>query len=150
MKCLSCDIISGLHNCDLIIENEHFNAHQDVAYPVLGLVIVASKRHFKALDDMSDEESLSLIQLMKTIRSAQRKVLGIDVVYYFYNEDTGHHFNMWMVPRHPWMSQFGKSVESVRPSLFFARDNMAETSNLRKVAEANDLLREHLKNNSKA
>ncbi len=121
MKCLSCDIVSGVRMSDLIFENKHFHAHQDVAYPIIGLVIVAAKRHFKALDEMSDDESLSLIQLMKNIRSAQRKVLGIDIVYYFYNEDTGHHFNMWMMPRHPWMSTFGKSVESVRPALFFCK-----------------------------
>jgi hypothetical protein len=33
-------------------------------------------------------------------------------VYYFYNEDTTHHFQLWMVPRYGWMYEIGRSVES--------------------------------------
>lgn len=30
-----------------VIETDYFHAHQDVAYPIKGLIILASKRHIK-------------------------------------------------------------------------------------------------------
>ncbi|PEF34471.1 diadenosine tetraphosphate hydrolase, partial [Bacillus sp. AFS094228] len=99
----------------VIVETEYFHAHQDVAYPIKGLVILASKRHIKCFDELNDLEKVDYINLLSKIRKAQREVLGIEHVYYFYNKDTTHHFHTWMVPRYEWMYDFGRSVESVRP-----------------------------------
>jgi len=98
--CLSCEIVSGrrISGGAPLYETECFHAHQDVAYPIPGCVIVASKRHFKSLAEMSSRETETFLPTVKAIRAAQAEI-GIDVVYYFYNEDTKHHFNFWMVPR---------------------------------------------------
>ena len=138
VECLSCALISGLIEPDggVIFETEHFHAHQDVAYPIEGLVILASKRHIKCLDELTDDERLDYINSMTAIRKAQREVLGIDYVYYFYNEDTTHHFHTWMVPRYDWMNEFGRSVESVRPVLLYARNHMNTLENNQKVMKA--------------
>jgi diadenosine tetraphosphate (Ap4A) HIT family hydrolase len=118
--------------------------HQDVAYPIEGLVIVALKRHVHCLDELSENEAAQLMQLLRRVRAAQREVLAIDHVYYFYNEDTTHHFHVWMVPRYGWMKQFGRSIQSVRPVLHHARDNMQDRDNIEKVKSAVQLLREDL------
>jgi len=125
VECLSCALTSGMIEPDggVIIETDYFHAHQDVAYPIEGLVILASKRHITCFDELTEEEKLDYINLLTSIRSAQREVLGIDYVYYFYNEDTTHHFHTWMVPRYDWMYEFGRSVESVRPVLLHARNH---------------------------
>ncbi|MBN9653546.1 diadenosine tetraphosphate hydrolase [Halobacillus sp. GSS1] len=125
VDCLSCALTSGKVEPEggVIAETEHFHAHQDVAYPIRGLVIVASKRHIKGLDELTEEEQHDYITFITKIRKAQREVLGIEHVYYFYNEDTTHHFHLWMVPRYDWMYEFGRSVESVRPVLLHARNN---------------------------
>lgn len=132
--CLSCEISSGRRAIEggAIYETEHFHAHQDVAYPVPGLVIVASKRHFRSLLDMNKAETLEFLPLVQRLRRAQEQV-GIQFVYYFYNEDTKHHFNFWMVPRYQWMAQFGKSIEAVRPALIHARDCMNSDEELSAV-----------------
>ncbi|WP_368986535.1 HIT family protein [Caldifermentibacillus hisashii] len=119
VECLSCALTSGVMEPDaqVITESEYFHAHQDVAYPIKGLVILASKRHFTSFDEMTEEEKMDYITVLTKIRKAQRNVLGIEYVYYFYNEDTTHHFHTWMVPRNEWMYQFGRSIESVRPVL---------------------------------
>lgn len=93
VDCLSCAITSGMVELDggVIMETDYFHAHQDVAYPIKGLVIVASKRHIKCLDELTVEEQTDYIKLIAKIRQAQRDVLGIEYVYYFYNEDTTHH-----------------------------------------------------------
>ncbi|WP_053363149.1 hypothetical protein [Bacillus sp. FJAT-27251] len=137
VECLSCALTSGLVDPagGVIVETEHFHAHQDVAYPIKGLVILASKRHIKCLDELTEEETLEYISLLRKIRLAQRKVLGIEQVYYFYNEDTTHHFHTWMVPRYDWMAEFGRSVESVRPVLLHARNNRNDEKHKKDVLE---------------
>lgn len=146
-ECLSCALTSGLIEPDVgvVVETDYFHAHQDVAYPIKGLIILASKRHIKCFDELTDVERLDYINLLSEIRKAQRKVLGIEYVYYFYNEDTTHHFHTWMVPRYDWMQEFGRSVESLRPALLHARNNMNDGENIKEVMTAIELLRNELK-----
>ncbi|MGE7308004.1 HIT family protein [Priestia megaterium] len=146
VECLSCAITQDLINPDggVVIETEYFHAHQDVAYPIKGLVILASKRHVKCFDELTAEEKIDYIDVLTKIRKAQREVLGIEYVYYFYNEDTTHHFHTWMVPRYEWMYKFGRSVESVRPVLLHARNEMNDKENVKDVIHAIELLTEEL------
>ena len=138
VECLSCALTSGLVEPDggVVYETEYFHAHQDVAYPIKGLIILASKRHIKCFDELTEEEQLDYIHVLSKIRKAQRKVLGIEYVYYFYNEDTTHHFHTWLVPRYEWVYEFGRSVESVRPVLLYARNQMNDEENMREVIAA--------------
>ncbi|GAA0722631.1 hypothetical protein GCM10008905_14350 [Clostridium malenominatum] len=148
VECLSCAITSGLiePTGGVIIETKHFHAHQDIAYPISGLVIVASKRHIYSLDELTKDELIEYISLVQEIRRAQRRELGIEQVYYFYNEDTTHHFHLWMVPRYSWMNEFGRSVESLRPVLLHAKNKMNNKEHLHNVLESIELLRNALKN----
>lgn len=147
VECLSCALTSGLVEPDggVILETEYFHAHQDVAYPIEGLVILASKRHIKCLDELTDEERLDYINTMTKIRKTQRDVLGIEYVYYFYNEDTTHHFHTWLVPRYEWMKDFGRSVESLRPVLLHARNHRNTDENRQKVMNSIYAIRNALK-----
>jgi diadenosine tetraphosphate (Ap4A) HIT family hydrolase len=40
-----------------IIETKNFHAHQDMTFPLPGLVIVAARRHVRYLDEFTDEET---------------------------------------------------------------------------------------------
>jgi len=150
VDCLSCAITSGQiePNGGVVVETDYFHAHQDVAYPIKGLVILASKRHIHGFDELKEHEKMDYINLLTTIRKAQREVLGIEYVYYFYNEDTTHHFHTWMVPRYEWMNGFGRSVESLRPILLHARHKLNDEENDKEVKEAIALLRESIKKRS--
>ena len=138
VECLSCALTNGLIEPDggVVIETEHFHAHQDVAYPIKGLIILASKRHITCFNELTELEKIDYINVLTKIRKAQREVLGIEHVYYFYNEDTTHHFHTWMVPRYEWMYSFGRSVESVRPVLLHARNEMNDEENVKETMEA--------------
>lgn len=146
VECLSCALTSGLIEPDggVVLESEFFHAHQDVAYPIRGLIILASKRHIKCLDELTEAEKIDYINILTRIRKAQREILGIDYVYYFYNEDTTHHFHTWMVPRYEWMYDFGRSVESVRPTLLHARNEMNDEENMKVVFAAINALTKEL------
>ncbi|HYF02640.1 MAG TPA: diadenosine tetraphosphate hydrolase [Patescibacteria group bacterium] len=147
VECLSCALTSGLiePTGGVIYESQNFHVHQDVAYPIRGLVILASKRHFYCMDELTPEEQSEFITLIHKIRSEQRAKLGIETVYYFYNEDTTHHFHLWMVPRYEWMAQFGKSVESLRPVLLHARNGMNTKENMQDVLEGIAVLKGGMK-----
>lgn len=149
VECLSCAITSGELTPDggTILETPHFHAHQDVAYPIKGLVILASKRHVKSIDELTEEERMDYITILTRIRKAQRDILGIEYVYYFYNEDTTHHFHTWMVPRYEWMYQFGRSVESVRPVLLHARKELNTPEHINEVRLAIKELAKELEGN---
>lgn len=146
VECLSCALTSGIIEPQggVIYETSHFHAHQDVAYPIQGLVILASKRHFKSMDELTEEEQIDYIRTLTKIRKAQRNVLGIEAVYYFYNEDTTHHFHTWMVPRYDWMKEFGHSVESLRPVLLHARNTMNDEQDISQVIKAIEKLKINL------
>jgi diadenosine tetraphosphate (Ap4A) HIT family hydrolase len=146
VECLSCAVTGGIvePTGGVIYEDEFFHAHQDVAYPIPGLVILASKRHIYCMDELTEDESNRYIELVRRIRAAQRKELGIDYVYYFYNEDTSHHFHLWMVPRYEWMQQFGRSVESLRPALLHSRNTMNDGENIKHVIKCIEKLRKAL------
>jgi diadenosine tetraphosphate (Ap4A) HIT family hydrolase len=145
--CLSCAIVSGRKETvgGLIAETSGFHAHQDVAYPVPGLIIVAARRHFIRLDEMGPTETMELLPFLQRLRRAQGRVLGTQHTYYFYNEDTRHHFHVWMVPRHPWMLEFGKSVESLRPALRHAAATMSDAASIARLAETSLKLREAMR-----
>ena len=146
VECVSCALTSGLISSTggVIFESSNFHVHQDIAYPIKGLVILASKRHFYCMDELTDEERLEFISLIHKLRSEQRKRLGIDKVYYFYNEDTTHHFHTWLVPRYDWMYEFGRSVESVRPVLLHSRNTMNSDTNMKEVMSALEDLKNEL------
>lgn len=147
VECLSCALTSGLipPTGGVIYESDRFHVHQDVAYPIRGLAIVASKRHFYGMDELTNDEQLEFISLIHKVRHEQRARLGIDNVYYFYNEDTSHHFHLWMVPRYEWMAEFGKSVESLRPVLLHARNHLNNDENRKAVIDGIEALRTGLK-----
>ena len=68
VECLSCALTSGLIEPEggVVVETEHFHAHQDVAYPIEGLVILASKRHLYSLDELTKDERIDFIEALAT------------------------------------------------------------------------------------
>lgn len=66
VECLSCALTSGEVEAEggVIVESEYFHAHQDVAYPIEGLVILASKRHIKCFDELNEQEKVDYINVL--------------------------------------------------------------------------------------
>ena len=127
----------------LITENFHFG--QDWEVPIPGFFIAASQDTTKrSLRDFTDKEITELILNIKKVRIAMSEVLGIRDVYFFQNEDTAHGFHVWIFPRHRWMEQFGRKIQSVRPIISYAKENMATDLNLKEVRNVARKIREYL------
>ncbi|MFA4873197.1 MAG: diadenosine tetraphosphate hydrolase [Patescibacteria group bacterium] len=145
ITCLGCTREKGEISLGDIVKSKYFDAHQDYEIPIPGFVIISSRRHIQSVDEFTDKEQRDFIKLLYRLRSALRQVLGVKVVYLIQEEDTLHHFHVWVFPRFDWMKRkFGRKIESVRPIMEFAKKTFKTKSNLTKVDEATLKLKQFL------
>jgi diadenosine tetraphosphate (Ap4A) HIT family hydrolase len=108
-----------------VIVTDLFDIHQDWGVPIPGFFIVAPLRKIRSIAEFTDEEAVEFMKLVRRVRQGMNDVLGIKDVYLFQNEDTDSGlFHLWMIPRHAWMERFGRKIESVRPIINYAKENM--------------------------
>lgn len=143
VSCLGCSRENGaMERIGTILTTEHFDAHQDFEIPIPGFIIISSRRHLQSVDEFSDEEKLDFIDTLIAVRTGMRKILNVKVIYLVQEEDTLHHFHIWVFPRYDWMlKKFGKKIQSLRPIMEYAWENMKTTGNIKKVEEAISKLR---------
>ena len=128
--------MNALFPNEIIVETKHFIVAQNWEVPIAGFFILSSKRPIRAIDDLTAEEASEYISLVQSVRKAMRTSLGINEVYFFQNEDTQHNFHLWFFPRHAWMEKFGRKIESVKPIIEFAKENLADENNILLVKES--------------
>ena len=98
--------------------------------------VIAPNHKIRSLADFTDKEAQEFIFLTRKLRQGMRDILGVKDVCLFQNKDTEHNFHLWVFPRHIWMEQFGRKIESVRPIMNFAIANMATNSVIKVVNDA--------------
>ena len=119
-----------------VFETKHFILGQDWEIPIPAFFIVEPKRKtMKSILDMSKEEYADYSEILLNSRKLMNEALGIKIVF-FYQEEIGSHFHVWMLPRYEWMEKFGKSVESVRLVMEYAKEKMKTDKDISKVKEA--------------
>lgn len=128
-----------------IIVTEFFDVHQDWMMPISGFFIIEPLRKIRSIAELNDQEALDFINLIRKIRLAMKDILGIENIYLFQNEDSQYGFHLWMFPRHQWMEQFGRKIESVKPIMNYARDNMANEEIFQQVRESAAKMRDYMK-----
>lgn len=136
IDCLSCAIAQDKVELrgGSVIRSKYFDVHQDFEIPIPGFMILTSLRHLKSIADFTDNEAAEFTKILKTSRQLQRDVLGIETVYLHQEEDTSHHFHLWLFPRYDWMKEkFAGKSESMRPIMEYARNNMKTDKSLAKL-----------------
>jgi len=142
IDCLGCARHNGEITIGDIVKSKYFDIHQDFEIPIPGFIIMSSKRHIQSIDEFTEAEQRDFIKFLCRVRTSLRKVLGVKVVYLIQEEDTSHHFHVWIFPRYDWMTKkFGHKIQSVRPIMEFARENLKTDSNLKKVNNATQKLK---------
>ena len=120
---------------DKIIVTNYFDIHQDWEVPIPGFFILAPLRKIKSIAELTDEELSEFSTLLRKVRQGMQEVLQIDEVYLFQNEDTEHGFHLWIFPRYKWMEQFGRKIQSVRPIINHAKENMINDDVFKQVKD---------------
>ena len=131
-----------------IITTRLFNVGQDWEVPIPGFFIIAPLRSLKSVAEFTDPEAGEFANLLRKVRKGMRDVLGIEEVYFFQNEDTKHGFHFWIFPRHPWMEQFGRKIESVRPIIKYAEGQMVNDEVLAEVRNCVAKMKRYFEANS--
>jgi diadenosine tetraphosphate (Ap4A) HIT family hydrolase len=138
IDCIGCAIEQGKINKEYtVFSTDYFGAHQDYEIPIPGFIIVSTRRHIQSIEEFNDGEKADFTNTLIKVRKALRQVLKIEKVYFHQEEDTSHHFHVWIFPRYDWMAEkFGTKIESVRPIMEYAKANLKTPENLQKVDEA--------------
>lgn len=126
-----------------VFETKFFTIHQDWEIPVPAFFIVAPKRTIRTIDEFTNEEAVEYIFLIRALRKGMKDVLTIRDVYFFQNEDTKHNFHLWVFPRYDWMEKFGRKIESVKPIMNYAAQNMLGKEQIDEVKNAVIKMREY-------
>ena len=112
-----------------------FTVGQDWETPISGFFIIAPVRKIRSISEFTDEEAAEFMNIIRNVRKGMKKILNIEEVYIFQNEDTEHNFHVWIFPRHPWMEKFGRKIESVRPIMEYAKKDMMRDDIFKEVKE---------------
>jgi diadenosine tetraphosphate (Ap4A) HIT family hydrolase len=128
---------------ETVFIGRHFKISQDWEVPIPGFFIISSLRDIRSFADFEDQELNDFIFLLRKLRKGMKEVLNIDDVYFFQNEDTKHGFHFWVFPRLPWMENFGRKIESVRPIMDYALKNHQDEENLATVKKYVQLLKDY-------
>ncbi len=130
---------------DKVIVTKLFDIHQDWEVPIPGFFSIATVRKIKSVAEFTDEEAQEFSKLLCKMRKGMKEVLGINVVYLIQNEDTTGDFHLWMFSRHKWMERFGIKIESVRPIINYAKENMVNDKVIAEVKEYVKKMKEYMK-----
>jgi diadenosine tetraphosphate (Ap4A) HIT family hydrolase len=129
-----------------IIVTAHFDVHQDREVPIPGFFIVEPLKKMKSVADFSQDEAEEFIKLACALRKNMRDVLGIEDAYLFQNEDSEHGFHLWLFPRHAWMEQFGRKIQSVRPIMNHAKEHLRTEAAVAEVKSAVERMKKAMEN----
>jgi diadenosine tetraphosphate (Ap4A) HIT family hydrolase len=130
---------------ETVIITDYFDVHQDWGVPIPGFFIIASKRKISSVADFNDDEPQEFMKLVCTLRKGMRDILNIKNIYLFQNEDTEYNFHLWIFPRFEWMEKFGRKIESIRPIINYAKENMVKDEVLGEVRSRVKQMKEYMK-----
>ena len=128
-----------------IIITKLFNIHQDWEVPIPGFFVLAPIRKIRSISEFTDEESIEFMNLLRKIREGMREVLKINDVYLFQNEDSEHGFHLWIFPRLSWMDKFGRKIQSVRPIMEYAKENVVSDDVFKEIKKQVRMMKEYMK-----
>jgi len=127
-----------------IFDNKHFNIGQDWETPIPAFFILRTKRNIHSIADLTNEESLEFITILRKVRIGMKKILKIKNIYLFQNEDAKSGFHIWIFPRYDWMEEFGRKIQSVRPIMDYAEKNLVNESMIKEVKDSVQKMQEFM------
>lgn len=123
--CVGCSVVNGemsIPGC-MIFETKNFILHQDPEIPIVGFLIITSKRHFQYFHDMNEQESKELIKILKlTMDSSRNLNFDDNTEHTLIIEERSKHFHVWIFPRLEWMKSYPNSIASIRDIMKTAKE----------------------------
>ncbi len=135
--CIGCDVYDGRipMSHSVLYEDDCWRIVQDTENPIIGFFVIGSKRHFRTLNEMKEEETKRLLPLILETRRVMEKVLGIKKVTLIQEDGTEKmHFHPWLFPWYPWMDEIeGRETEKIRAIMKLSRETMRTEKNIEEI-----------------
>ncbi len=148
IDCIGCAIQSGkvVLPIERITETENFSLEQDIEWPIEGFLVIASKRHIRSINEMSDAEMGEFAGLLRKARKALQEVLGISIVTLVQEENTtSSHFHLWLFPWHSWMQErWQGEITEIKDIMQYSKKEMSGKENLDKIKQSVEKLRKEI------
>jgi diadenosine tetraphosphate (Ap4A) HIT family hydrolase len=145
-NCPSCDFNNHLFSlpCGIIHEDDMLVLAQDWELPIPGFLIVAPRRHVENFCDLTNEERNQMFEVVdKAIRILKQKNI-CEKFNVIFEEKTGNHFHIWIMPRHNWMiKEFSNPTKRIADVFKFAKENLRTVENLKYVDAVNNIVRDN-------
>ncbi len=105
-NCISCSLVNGevKDPYSIIYDGKHFQVRQDFEVPIIGLFVIASKRHIVGFGDFNNAEKSEFIDLLCKLRKGLKKILGIEFTRILHRESViaskinPSHFHVALMP----------------------------------------------------
>ena len=140
VNCIGCDVYDGRIPMEhsILYEDNYWRIMQDTENPIIGFFVIGSKRHFRTLNEMNEEESRRLFPLILETRRVMVEVLGIKKTTLIQEDGpVTMHFHPWLFPWYPWMDEIeGLGTEKIRAIMKISRDTMRTEQNIQNINEA--------------
>jgi len=130
-----------------VLKTDLIDIHQDWEVPIPAFFIISLNRKVRTFIEFTDEELFEFTKYLQILRRGMKDILSIEDVYFFQNEDTEHGFHFWVFPRYKWMEKLGRKIESVRPIINFAKENLTSDENIKEVEMAVEKMKVYMQNN---
>ena len=131
--------------CGIAYEDELFVVSQDWELPIAGFIVVSPKRHIENMSDLSDEEREKAFNLTNEIIKILKKHNVCDRFNVIFEEKSGRHFHIWVMPRHKWMQELvGGITKNIGRIFEYATENLKTKEHFDKIKEISNKLREEL------
>lgn len=130
---------------EIILKTENFTVWQDWEVPIPGFFILAPNRQIRTIYEFSEKEAIEFIKTLSKVRKWMKDVLHINDVYFFQNEDTNDNLHFRIFPRHDRMEKFWRKIESVRPIMERAIENMINENIFIEVKNDVEKMKNYLK-----
>ena len=105
--CISCDLIARRNRdeappWDNILRTEHFDVVHCYGTGLAGWIVLVSKPHLAALDELSEEAASEMGKLIRDVSIALKEITGCKKTYVLQlAEAEGHnHVHVHVIPRH--------------------------------------------------
>lgn len=140
-NCFGCELIKNSYvNSGLVYESENFTISQDFELPILGMLIIASKRHVNSFTELTQVERLECMELIsKTLKILKEN--NICQTYSIIQEEKSH-FHIWLLPNHSYMlKNFGNPVKNISKIFQDSLKNLKNKETIDKIYDSLNLIK---------
>jgi len=143
-ECLGCAIATGamIPPGGMIAENMSCYVHHDPEIPIVGFLVIGSKRHLHSMTEYTREEYHDFSTMLLSSRKVLNNLPDIRSVTVI-QEERSSHFHAWLFPWYEWMiAHAGRiSLTHIRTVMQEARYTRNTPEQIQRILQSVALLR---------